>query len=173
MNTEQAKSEHKYEHTVNTRLAGKTRESEHKVNTAGKVHKTLRIERDLAERVEARGIEGESATATYCRVLEAGVKALETAQDGGQADEGTQTAGDASQALITSLQSHIDTLKGANAELSAQLAIKDKQIEALSVLTAQAQQNTTKMLDVPQSEHSENTQDTGEEKRGFWARVFG
>lgn len=142
----------------------------------GKIHKSFRVDEELAAAVSALGNEGETEAATYNRVISAGVEALSAHDDDGGGtqpqDEGNQGA-----ALIASLQSHIETLKAANAELSGQMAIKDKQIEALSVLTAQAQQATTKALEAPQQQEQQSAQGGGnqgdETRRGFWARLFG
>lgn len=148
------------------------------MNTADKVHKTLRLRRELADSIKALSIEGESETATYCRVLSAGVDALRGGErhDGGGETEQQPMNATQEAALVSSLQEHIETLKRTVDELSGQMAIKDKQIEALSVLTAQAQQATTKALDTPQA--TQSGEDGGqavttEPRRGFWARLFG
>ena len=142
------------------------------MSTADRVHKTIRLERGLAERVKALGTEGESETATYCRVLSAGADAL-SAQGAGDGGEQPEAGGNQGAALIASLRSHIETLQAANERLGAQLDIKDKQIEALSVLTAQAQQATTKALDAPQAERGGGGEEGEEKRRGWWARHFG
>ena len=137
-----------------------------------KVHKSLRIEQDTAAAITALIGEGETEAAAYNRVLSAGVKALtqpespETEAEPPRAEIGGQ------EALIESLQSHIETLKAANAELSGQMAIKDRQIEALSVLTAQAQQTTTKALEQPKPTEGDEEQEQ-EKRRGLWAWLFG
>ena len=139
------------------------------MNTAGRVHKTIRLERDLAESVKALSVEGETETATYCRVLSAGVEALR-----GTEQRPRESAGDASGALVASLQAHIETLRADNERLGAQLDVKDKQIEALSVLTAQAQQATTKAIEAPQPEPEAGGGHQVEEKRRGWlSRLFG
>ena len=151
----------------------------------GKVHKSFRIEEETAAAVSALAAEGETEAATYNRVIAAGVEALTRTAGGGETESAKEQPGETGQsaALIASLQSHIETLKAANEEISGQLRIKDKQIEALSVLTAQAQQATAKALEAPQqrqqdndgtdSAQSEGQQEQKEEKRGFWARLFG
>lgn len=149
--------------SVNTVLPAVTSKGEHKVNTPGKAHKSLRLERDLADRVAALGVDGESEADTYRRVLVAGVEAIEGGPVG---TGGPETPSDAS-ALISSLQAHIDTLKAANEALSAQMAVKDKQLDTLSVLTAQAQQATAKALEAPADDEAQG------KRRGFWSRLFG
>lgn len=147
------------------------------MNTADKVHKTLRLKRELADSIKDLSIEGESETATYCRVLSAGVDALRGGDhhDDGETDQQPMNATQEA-ALVSSLQEHIETLKRTVDELSGQMAIKDKQIEALSVLTAQAQQATTKALDAPQATQSGEDggqATTTEPRRSFWSRLFG
>lgn len=97
----------------------------------GKVHKTLRIEAELAERIDALKEAGESEAAAFSRILEAGAQTLEGGSDTPEAAQGGE--------LVTSLQEHIDTLKAANEELSAQLSIKDRHIETLTDITKAAQ----------------------------------
>lgn len=139
------------------------------MNTTGKVHKTIRLERDLAESVKALRVEGESETATYCRVLSAGVEALS-----GTGERPRESTGDASGALVASLQAHIETLRADNERLGAQLDVKDRQIEALSVLTAQAQQATAKAIEAPQPEPGDGGgQQVEEKRRGWLSRLFG
>ena len=140
----------------------------------GKVHKSFRVDEQLAAAVSALGAEGETEAALYNRVIAAGVEALSAQGD----DDVGQHRADSNQdaALISSLQGHIETLKAVNASLSEQMAVKDKQIEALSVLTAQAQQATAKALEAPQQPQAgDDGADTAaeEQKRGFWARFFG
>ena len=128
----------------------------------GKVHKSLRVDEATAARVSALGADGETEAATYNRVLAAGVDALERGEPSGDG-QGAE--------LVAALRAHIDTLKAANDELSGQMAVKDEQIHALSVLTAQAQQATAKALESPQADES-GGDDEGK-RRGIWARLFG
>ena len=138
------------------------------MSTSEKVHKTLRIERDLADKVKALATGGETETAVYIRVISAGVEALQVQPD---TDKDKEPA-EAPSGLVEALSAHIDTLKADNERLAAQLDIKDRQIEALSVLTAQAQQTTTKALEAPQEQQSDKDSDK-QQRRGFFARLFG
>lgn len=135
-----------------------------------KVHKSFRVEEGLAAAVSALSAEGETEAATYNRVIAAGVEALQ----GGGDRQPKEGAGDAGAALVSSLQAHIDTLRADNERLGAQLDVKDKQIEALSVLTAQAQQATAKAIEAPQPEAAEGGgQHVEEKRRGWLSRLFG
>lgn len=133
-----------------------------------KVHKSLRIEAELAERVTALRDGEEAEAATYNRVIAAGVDALGKPQAEAQETE--------SGALVDSLSDHIETLKRQNAELSSQLRIKDEQLEALTTITKQAQTlqaiETHKAIEAPKQE-AQAVEVEQVEKRGFWARLFG
>lgn len=145
----------------------------------GKLHKTLRIEAELAERIDALKEAGESEAATFTRILEAGAQTLE-----GGSPEATGTA---QGELVASLQEHIDTLKAANEELSAQLSIKDRHIETLTDITKAAQaleglahkQLTGGSEDIgaePIAATPAGSPETPKEeqgRRGFFARLFG
>ena len=82
-----------------------------------KIQKTFRIDRDLASRVEAQKTNDETITATYYRILEAGLDAIE----GGNQGEPVRREAAASSATQ-------DTLI---ATLATQLDRKDKQIKEL------------------------------------------
>ena len=133
------------------------------MNTSSRIHKAVRLERGLAERVTALRVEGESEADAYRRVIAAGVDALE---QGEPVDEKAPETPSEARLLISSLQGHIETLKTANEALRGQLDVKDRQIESLSVLTAQAQQATTRALEAP-------ADDDGSKRRGFFSRLFG
>jgi len=96
----------------------------------GKVHKSLRIEQELAVRVTALQAEGESEAATYSRVIEAGVARLEepAGRDAGGGGE-----------VVEYLREHIVTMKDEIETLKAQLNIKDEQLHAMTVIVEQAQ----------------------------------
>lgn len=152
-----------------------------------KVHKSFRFDEELAAAIATLAADGESEASTYSRVLAAGVAALmgERASRGEQDKEADRE----SAALIAALESHIETLKADKAEMAAQVAIKDEQmavkdeqIRALSVLTAQAQElhgaSVTKAIDQParETETTDGNQgeaQSAEQRRGFWARIFG
>ena len=124
-----------------------------------KVHKSLRIDVDLAERVSALRADGETETATYLRAIEEGVTALEGGIESGNDQEaegdrkGPQSA---SQQAIDALTRTIDLL-------AEQLEAKDEQIRTLSALTNQAQQL-----------HAMGDHKALEDRRaGFFSRLFG
>lgn len=120
-----------------------------------KVHKSLRIDADLAERVSALRADGETETAAYLRAIEAGVTALESGND--QEAEGDRKGPQsASQQAIDALTRTIDLL-------AEQLEAKDEQIRTLSALTNQAQQL-----------HAMGEHKALEDRRaGFLSRLFG
>ncbi len=138
------------------------------MNTADKqpsrVHKSLRIGADLAERVTALKRDGESDSAAYSRVLEAGASALEAC---GVGDAASRVQGDTDTSeLIAELRAHLETAKEANAALLEQIGTKDEQIRALSVIAAQAQESATKALEA-------GADDKEPKRRGLWSRFFG
>lgn len=142
----------------------------------GKLHKTLRIEEADAARVSALRAEGESEAAAYARVISAGLDALEGGESREEAATGDQGA------LVRSLSEHIDTLKAANEELSAQITIKDRHIETLTDITKAAQTLeglAHKQLADPSAGGGAPEQaqegETQEEpkRRGLFARLFG
>ncbi len=90
-----------------------------------KVHKTLRFDEDLAARVQASKSDGESDAAAYERIVAAGLDALEGERHGGGRDP---TTGE-----------HLADLREEIATLRSQLDVKDRQIEALQGIAAQAQ----------------------------------
>lgn len=127
-----------------------------------KVHVSLRIDSALAEQVANLAAEGESATATYARVIEAGIRSM--GDQGGMETE--RPAGDGA-AAIAFLQAHIRTLQETNGVYKSQLEMKDDQIRALSVLAGQAQElqgRTAKAIDTGDTETRS--------KRGWWSRLF-
>lgn len=138
-----------------------------------RIHKTLRLDEDVAARVGALKEEGESEAAAYSRVICAGVEALETPARG----EG----GGNQAALVSSLAEHIDTLREANEALRGQLRIKDAQIEALTGITqaAQALQGLAhrQLEDKAAGDVIEVAGDGGQgaegKRRGFLSRLFG
>lgn len=143
-----------------------------------KVQKSLRVNEDIAAAVTKLAKEGETEAATYNRVLAAGVDALSQADGGEQPQDGANLTPE----LFESMRAHIETLKASNEKLGEQLEVKDGQIRALSVLTAQAQElhgaSVTKAIDQPARETETADGDRGESgdgerRRSWWARVFG
>lgn len=144
-----------------------------------KVHKSFRIEEAIAAAVSDLANEGETEAATYNRVLSAGVAALTASQSDNEQPQGGGV--NLTPELFESMQAHIDTLKAANEKLGEQLEVKDGQIRALSVLTAQAQElhgaAVTKAIEPPQDESETGGVDAdgnqgGEKRRSWWARLW-
>lgn len=118
-----------------------------------KVHKTLRIEEALAERVKEAKREGESEAAAYARLVEA---ALDAPKATGQESD--------SSALVSALQANIDDLR-------QQVAVKDGQISELQAITKAAQT----LHGVSEAAHVKQL-DGGEERGRFsraWAVLTG
>lgn len=161
-----------------------------------KVHKSLRINEDIAAAVAKIANEGETEASAYNRVLAAGVAAMRSK---GKADEDQQPEEQSERytALVDSLRDHIETLKTANESLKEQVTVKDEQIttkdaqikakdeqlsakdeqlRALSVLTAQAQElhgaAVTKAIDQPRADDTSNGNQDGEKHRSWWARLW-
>ncbi len=97
------------------------REREVSTVATERVHKTLRLPAELADRASLARLDGETDTQLYARLIEAGLDA--------PAEQPTTTA---SQATVEALKGHI-------ADLQKQLAVKDGQIEALQGITERAQ----------------------------------
>ena len=140
-----------------------------------RVHKSFRIEETLAAAVSGLANEGETEAATYNRVLSAGVAALTASRDEDEDEQPKDGGATLTPELFESMQAHIDTLKATNEKLGEQLEVKDEQIRALSVLTAQAQElhgaSVTKAIDQPKADEAENSEQ-GEKKTSFWSRWF-
>lgn len=119
-----------------------------------KVSKTFRLDSSTVDRVAAHKIEGESDSAAYARILEAGLDALdgmdpptyEVPMDA--ADEhGAGAARDAaglSSSERDALNAHIATLEEENERLWKQLEAKDQQINQAQQVTALATTAATK-----------------------------
>ena len=150
-----------------------------------KVQKSLRIEGDIAESIDALKTADETEAAVFNRVLRAGLDALE---GGTEAGEAGQLAGDQA-ALIAELRAHMQTLQAANEKLSGQLDVKDMQIEALTNITRAAQTldglgrkqlsepSEGDVLDIPEQAAGEQplkeeTNTKQENRRGLLARLF-
>lgn len=109
---------------------------------ASKVHKSIRLDASTVERVRALMRDGESESAAYVRVMEAGLDALEGRPAGAAED----SAGDTRQAgthgddgLRDALAGSLEALREQLGVMSAQLEAKDRQIQALTDLAAQSQ----------------------------------
>lgn len=142
-----------------------------------KVQKSLRVNEDIAAAVTELAKDGETEAATYNRVLAAGVDALNQTDEDEQPQDGVNLTPE----LFESMKEHIETLKANNEKLGEQLEVKDEQIRALSVLTAQAQElhgaSVTKAIDQParESEAADGNQGEnqgGEPRRSWWARLW-
>lgn len=135
------------------------------MNTArSRVHKSLRLDADLAARVTSLRSDGESEGAAYSRIIEAGVAALEGEEPGRERPlENEATAGGR---VVAALESHVDTLKKQLDAMAAQLATKDAQIEALTRLTEQAQ--TLHAMDTAKAL---TDGEEAQEPAGAWARI--
>lgn len=139
-----------------------------------KIHKTMRLEEETAERIRALMEDGETETAAYARVIEAGLETLEPrlkpektgAGDGAPGASERRGDGEA-EALLD----HIGTLKEANARLIDQLAAKDAQIEALTRITEQAQALTA--IEAKRGTMALESEDGKRRRRGLFARIFG
>lgn len=148
---------------------------------AEKVHKSLRIDRGLADRMAALRRDGESDTALYTRALEAGAEALE---GGGrpleaEAEEPATEPGGDTEALEI-LRETVAMLKEDKEDLRRQLAEQAdayrKQIDTLSVITTEAQtiakQSQTLQAAQTVAPKKLETAEENERRRGFWARLF-
>lgn len=96
------------------------------------IKKSLRIDQETADKVSSLKAEGESESAAYSRVISAGVAALEGNQQGGGNDEANDQSGAPNQA------EHISDLRAIINDLRGQVEAKDKQIDRLQELIAQA-----------------------------------
>lgn len=122
---------------------------ERRVGRVGKIHKSLRLDESIADRVKGSMLEGETETAAYIRMIEAGLDAV----GGG---DGTTWHNDGAKD-VSALRDHMETLKAVNAELLEQLKIKDAQIESMTEITRAAQTlhamgNAHKLIDEPEAD---------------------
>lgn len=115
-----------------------------------KVHKTLRLDEELASRAKVAQRQGETDTATLARLIETGLDFLESEE---KDREGTD-------ALVSALQANINDLR-------EQVAVKDKQIETLQGITqaAQALHGASEVVHVKSLEDGSN-------QPGRWARAW-
>ena len=143
----------------------------------GKVHKTFRLDEELAEGVSDLKAEGESESAVYSRIIKAGLDALESAN---QAEPGTPAEGGAGkeeassppalQAVVDAQAAHIATLEKQVDVLTEQLSTKDKQLDKWADVAKGAQQlhGASDVIHAHQLDSGDN-----KERRGIWARLFG
>lgn len=130
---------------------------------AAKVSKTFRIDQGTHNRVLALSEEGEKPTATYLRVIDAGLEALEGKETADTAEEpveepaADQDAVNEPTGATTALLRTIDAL-------TAQLEAKDAQIRDLSALCADAQTI---------AKQQQTLQAISAKPRGLFARLFG
>lgn len=149
-----------------------------------KVHKSLRIEQALADRVRDAMAKGETETAAYARVIETGLDALEArtkpdatedAQEGTEeqaADEDRLTPDERREnGEIEVLRDYVATLKDANARLTEQLAVKDEQIAALTRITEQSQ--ALHAITEHKGAMALESETGKERRRGLFSRLFG
>lgn len=143
---------------------------------ADKVQKSLRFDRDLAERVAALKEPGESDAGVYGRVVDAGVNVLESGGGGavardplpiGEKGKAVPPA-DAPGNTVAALEKAIDALAAQLEAKDNQLAAKDEQIVTLSRLTDQAQR-----LQAADAQQRQQVLATADTKRGILARLFG
>ena len=140
----------------------------------GKVHKTFRLDEELAEGVSDLKAEGESESAVYSRIIKAGLDALEgRAQEqtqGGKAAAGKEENPSSLQAVVDAQAAHIATLEKQVDTLTEQLATKDKQLDKWADVAKGAQQlhGASDVIHARQLDSGDN-----KERRGIWARLFG
>lgn len=143
--------------------------------SGGKVHKSLRIDADTAERVRALVRDGESEASAYNRVLAAGLNAMECGA-GKVADDAGSAHGDGGDAMRAVLETV--------AALRDQLSVKDEQIRALTGLVEQSQtiakqsqqlhaMAEAKALPVERDTAQADERDVDDGRRGWWSRRFG
>lgn len=141
-------------------------------DTPSRIHKSLRLEAGLADRVSALRASGESEAAAFARVIEAGVEVLEARP---LEDDGDQDAQQSDAALVAALESHVSTLKEQLDAMARQLEKKDAQIETLARLTEQAQTlhalETAKALEAPKPDAAVDDVVAEEERPSLWARL--
>lgn len=131
----------------------------------GKVHKTIRLEEETFEQVQALKREGESDNAAMLRIVEAGISSLEAAAQGGE--EAAPVEG-SNAALVQALTAHVASLTAEAETYREQLATKDRQIDALTALTDHAQQ-LHGMTEVKQLAEATTAPETG--RTGFFEYI--
>ena len=134
----------------------------------GKVHKTFRLDEELAEGVSDLKAEGESESAVYSRIIKAGLDALESAN---QAEPGTPAEGGAGKeeaSSLQALQAVIDAKSEHIASLEKQLQAQNEQVVA-AINSLQASNAAQVTGDIVTAKLIESTE---AKKQGRWARAW-
>ena len=165
------------------------------VEEKDKVHKSLRVPKELDNRVSAFRKPNEKDASLYRRVIEAGCDAMaantETNRDNSHSEQAqheertqtnteTNTTANTSGSNVEELRDHIETLKQANAYLMEQLSVKDAQIAEANRLADQAQKLTGRAQELhamsaePKAleEATVTTKEEREVKRSWWRRLW-
>lgn len=167
--------------------------------SGGKVHKSLRVDAETAERVRALVRDGESEASAYNRVISAGLDAIERggreddaadarqdAKEGARDAPGDGTMGVLSETL-SALREQLSVMASQLKAKDGQIEAKDEQIRALTELASQSQTiakqaqalhavTEAKALPVEATNHGEEegTARAGSRKRrGPFSRRFG
>ena len=147
---------------------------------AEKVHKTLRLDGSLAERVAALRRDGETDTALYARTIEAGAAALE---GGGcslqaEAEAKPEEGGGDSAGTVEAMRETIAILKEDREDLRRQLAEQSeahrKQLDTLAAITTDAQTiaKQSQTLHAMTETKELGTAEDNKRLRGLLARLF-
>lgn len=144
---------------------------------AEKVHKTLRLDSGLAERVAALRRDGETDTALYARTIEAGAAALEGEGRSLQAEAKPEEGGD-SAGTVEAMRETIAILKEDREDLRRQLAEQSeahrKQLDTLAAITTDAQTiaKQSQTLHAMTETKELGTAEDNKKRRGLLARLF-
>lgn len=146
---------------------------------AEKVHKTLRLDSSLAERVAALRRDGETDTALYARTIEAGAAALEGGGRSLQAEaEAKPEEGGDSAGTVEAMRETIAILKEDREDLRRQLAEQSeahrKQLDTLAAITTDAQTiaKQSQTLHAMTETKELGTAEDNKRRRGLLARLF-
>lgn len=146
---------------------------------AEKVHKTLRLDSSLAERVAALRRGGETDTALYARTIEAGAAALEGGGRSLQAEaEAKPEEGGDSAGTVEAMRETIAILKEDREDLRRQLAEQSeahrKQLDTLAAITTDAQTiaKQSQTLHAMTETKELGTAEDNKRRRGLLARLF-
>lgn len=146
---------------------------------AEKVHKTLRLDSGLAERVAALRRDGETDTALYARTIEAGAAALEVGGRSLQAEaEAKPEEGGDSAGTVEAMRETIAILKEDREDLRRQLAEQSeahrKQLDTLAAITTDAQTiaKQSQTLHAMTETKELGTAEDNKRRRGLLARLF-
>lgn len=144
-----------------------------------KVHKTLRLDSSLAERVAALRRDGETDTALYARTIEAGAAALEGGGRSLQAEaEAKPEEGGDSAGTVEAMRETIAILKEDREDLRRQLAEQSeahrKQLDTLAAITTDAQTiaKQSQTLHAMTETKELGTAEDNKRRRGLLARLF-